>query len=301
MKILITGAAGFLGSAMVETAIERGHEVRAMIRPGGSSPAWPRSPAGIVKCDLSDPHAQLAEAVEGLEAVIHCAAATSEAAGDPARSRAINVEGMSRLIDAARKAGSRRWIQISSMSAHPGSTSLYGTSKRASDDLLRQAGDSLDWTILRPSLIYGPGTKGLAARMVDVMRKLPIVPVVGSGRELLRPIYVEDVARAAINALEIKESAGNSYMLGGADEVTFNDFMAQLSKASGVSRPSIHLPVWMCYWIARVLSLISKNPPLTVDNVLGVKEMQRVEQAGAERDLKYEPIGLAEGLRRSFP
>ena len=132
------------------------------------------------------------------------------------------------------------------------------------------------------------------------MRKLPVMPVVGSGRELMRPVYVADAASAALDCLENPATIGKTYMIGGRDEISLNEFLAKLGAAAGARRPAIHLPIPVALLIARALGLITKNPPLTVDNVLGVKQVQRVEIGPAQADFGFDPIGFAEGLKRTF-
>ena len=298
MKILVTGAAGFLGAETVRLALAGGHDVRAMVRT--QSPR-DRVPAGaaIVIGEMADP-ATFPAAVEGIEGIIHCAATTSQGAPDAALSTRVNVEGMARLVDAARAPGVARGVPSSSMASHPATTSVYGLSKRAGDEWLRAAQGPPAWTILRPSLIYGPGERGITAKTVALLQKLPVVPIVGSGRERIRPVYVEDVARAALRAFERPQTAWKTYMIGGADEVTLNDFMAALARGAGLRRPLVHLPLVLASALAKAMGLVLKNPPLTEDNVKGVREAQRVEIDESLRDLDYAPIGLAEGLRRTF-
>lgn len=300
MKILITGAAGFLGAAAVRRALEAGHDVRAMIRQGSPRDRVALPDEKIIYAEMSDP-AGLARAVSGVEAVIHCAATTSQSAPDEALSRRTNVQGTRLLFEAAQKAGASRWIQISSMSAHPGSTTVYGKTKLAADEYLRSQSGSPLWTILRPSIIYGPGERGLVAKTVKLMKKLPIVPVIGPGKELIRPAYVDDVADAALAALNTPASIGKTYMIGGGDEMELTQFMKELVKAAGLKRPLLHLPVPVALMIARAMSLAMKNPMITPDNVLGVREVPRVEQTAAERELVgWKPLTLAEGLKRTF-
>lgn len=281
-------------------ALARGHQVRGMVRPQSARGRVPLSDEWIYVADMADPPERLAGAVAGMEAVIHCAAVTSEGAPDEALSRRVNVEGTRKLFEAARAAGVRRWVQISSMSAHPGSTSVYGRTKLGADEVLRAAGPPPAWTILRPSLIYGPGGKGLVEKTLQLMRKLPAVPVVGSGEEPIRPVYVDDVAAAALTCLEHEAAAGKTYMIGGADEISLNEFMRRLARARGLRRPLIHIPLPICFIMAKGLGVLVKNPPLTVDNVLGVRQAQRVDQTAAEREWGYRPIGFDEGLKRTF-
>jgi NADH dehydrogenase len=296
--LLVTGAAGFLGSHVVRAALARGYRVRASIRPSSDRAELDAlSNVEAVIGDVTDV-ASLARAVEGIGAAVHCAATTSEGRPDLARSRAVNVEGTRALVEAASRVGRPRWIQISSMSAHPGSTSVYGRTKFEADGVVRAS--ALPWTILRPSIIFGPGDRGVIAKSVRLMRKLPIMPVVGDGRQLLRPILAAEVAAAALDCIERPQTVGKTYAIGGSEEVTFNEFLKRLGEAAGAQRPAIHLPIGLSMLIARALGAVSANPPLTVDNVLGVKEAQRVDIAPATADFGFAPASFSEGLRRVY-
>src|SRR5260370_23583956 len=120
MKILITGASGFLGRRTVQLALERGLAVRALVRRPTAELGLPLD--CVYQGDVTDP-ATLSAAVEGVGAVIHAAATTSETAPDEALSRRTNVDGTRNLLEACRQAGVRRWVQISSLSANPNNTS----------------------------------------------------------------------------------------------------------------------------------------------------------------------------------
>lgn len=299
MNILITGAAGFLGSAVVRAAARQGHTPLAMMRAHSPASDLDLPAEQFRHADMLHPET-FGEALTGAEAVIHCAAITSAGATDAELSRRVNVEGTRSLYAAARDAGVRRWIQVSSMSAHPAGTSVYGTTKREADDVLRTAESGPVWTIVRPSLIYGPGRRGLVAKTTELLKKLPVLPLIGSGRERIRPVYVDDVAEACLTLIPRQDLAGREYMLGGADEVELREFMKRLAAAGAQPKPLLPLPIPICHLLARVLAMVSDSPPITVDNVLGVKEAVCVDQSGAERDFDYRPISLDEGLRRTF-
>lgn len=302
--ILITGATGFLGGEVVRQALARGHEARALVRSAEAAAALPVKKENLFLADLArlgagDPLGDAEAAFAGIDAVIHCAAITPERPTDAGLSRRVNVDATAALLRAAERAGSPRWIQISSMSASDRAESVYGKTKFEADQAVRAS--ALPWTILRPSVIYGPGERGVAARTARTLRRLPFLPIIGSGEEVLRPVYVSDVAEAAFAAIEREAAIGKAYMIGGADEVTLEDFMRRLATAAGASRLAIYVPIWAAMAVARAAALCMKNPPLTVDNVLGVKLAEWMDVAPARADLDFKPMGLEEGLRRTFP
>jgi nucleoside-diphosphate-sugar epimerase len=299
MKLLVTGASGFLGLAMVRCAMSRGHDVRCMIRSNVFRSRLPVEDSKIIHASMTD-HARFVETCRDIEAVVHCAAVTSSAGRpDWKKSHSINVTGTIELYRAAEKSGVKRWIQISSMSSHSDSTSLYGRSKLAGDEFLRGCQSSLDWTILRPSLIYGPDERGLVSKTLQLLKKLPVLPIVGSGEELLRPVYVDDISCLALDCISNPETHGKTYMAGGADEVTLNFFMSELCRTFGLKRAHVHLPIWFAMQLSRCAAFFMKNPPITMDNVRGILECARVDQESAGKDVGYAPMGLAEGLTKT--
>jgi NADH dehydrogenase len=208
------------------------------------------------------------------------------------------VEGTRNLLAACRAAGVGRWIQISSLSANAANRSVYGRTKLAADEEVRRSG--LRWTILQPGTIYGPGSRGLFAKILRLTNALPVVPVIGPGTQPMRPIYVDDAAAAALACLDHETTVGQTYALGGSDVTTFNDFLRGVVSAQGKWKPLVHIPLWVCFPAARVLSFFLKNPPLTVDNLVGLRQMTAPDIRAAERDLGFAPRSFAEGLQKTF-
>jgi NADH dehydrogenase len=294
--ILITGASGFLGRRLVRRALDQGHNVRALVRRPGQDLDIPADL--LYQGDITEA-GTLTGALEGVTAVIHAAATTSEMAPDEALSRRTNVEGTRNLIEACKKAGVSRFVQISSLSANPANTSVYGRTKLAADEEVRQSG--LRWTILQPGTIYGPGGRGLFAKMARMTKGLlPMVPVLGSGKGTMRPIYVDDTADAALACLGSEASVGKTYAIGCQDVITFNDFIRGVLRAQGRRKLLVHVPFWFCFPVARVLGLVMKRPPVTVDNLVGLKQMKAPEIADARKDFGFAPLTFAEGLERTF-
>jgi NADH dehydrogenase len=302
--ILITGASGFLGQYLVRRALAQGYAVRALIRRPPSDPllsGWiqqNRAPRCLVhQGDITDP-STLRAALEGVESVVHAAAVTSETAPDEATSWRTNVEGTRNLLAVCREAGVTRWIQISSLSANPANTSVYGRTKRAADEAVRRSG--LRWTIVQLSTIFGAGSRGLFAKMVRWTDVFPVVPVLGSGTQTMRPIHADDAAAALLACLDQEATVGHTYTLGSGDVITFNDFLRGVVRAQGKRKPLVHIPLWLCFPLARVLGFFLKNPPLTVDNLVGLCQMTAPDITAAVRDFGFAPRTFAEGLRETF-
>jgi len=289
MKVFVTGATGFIGRRLVARLIARGVPVVALARS-------PRAIPGVqgleVRAgDLGD-RAALGTALAGCDVVVHLANASG--VSDPAVVRAVNVTGTANLLEASRAAGVRRFIFTSSISAQRAQLGPYGATKREAEALVRAS--SIPWVVLRPSLVYGPGGVGLVATLAAYLRGLPLVPVIGNGRIALDPVHLDDVCAVIEQCLERDDVLGHDYDLLGPDRVSFDEFLLRLAREIGVSRPHLHIPGPIAMLMARGFSLITKKPPLSVDNVLGMTSPATVDRAPAARDFPIRWTPLDEGL-----
>lgn len=203
-RVLVTGATGFVGSHIAEALLEAGYDVRC----GARDPDQPRwlsgIPAEVVPLDLDDP-AHLRRALRGMDAVIHAAGITrARRYEDYDR---INTVGTRRLATAAREAGARRFVLVSSLAArgpdgasHP--ASAYGWSKRKAETGLRSFSGEMETVILRPAAVYGPRDTDLLPLFEMALRGRLAIP---SGPGLLQPVYAPDVAAAALAAVRATE------------------------------------------------------------------------------------------------
>jgi NADH dehydrogenase len=295
MKILITGATGFLGLPLCRSAIQHGHYVRAFVRP--SSAQLPVVATEVVMGDLRDA-ASLRAALNGVECVIHAGAVTSEQYCPYAVAYETNVIGTGHLIEACHINHVQRVVLISSQSAREENTGTYGSTKWQAEKLIRAS--HLHYTILRPSLIYGPGERGLFKKMVNLIQALPIVPVLGSGHQILRPIYVYDVVAAVMECLQLPQTRGKVYDLGGEANITFNEFLEVILQCLGENKRLLHIPVWSVKPIALLLEKVLTRPPITRDNLIGIIQSVPIDNAAAKHDLGFEPTPLGKGLEKSF-
>ena len=238
MKIAITGATGFVGKAVLRRLLRRGHEVRALVRQ--QNRAGRLRDLGAVECvtgSLDDQDA-LRALVAGTDAVIHLVGVIVEK-GSQTFQR-VHVEGTERLAATARAAGVPRFVHMSALGARPdaGATSYHRT-KAAGEDAVRGAGPA--HVILRPALIAGAGNVPLAM-MVKFIRFAPAVPVVGDGRYLLQPIWIEDVAEAFAVAAERADLAG-TFDIAGPEQLSWDRMLDEMETALSVRRIRLHVPL----------------------------------------------------------
>jgi uncharacterized protein YbjT (DUF2867 family) len=196
--LAITGGTGFVGRHLVNAALAQGHLVRALAR----SPRPPREGVEWIYGALERPEA-LARLVEGADAVIHVAGVINA----PTREDFMvgNVYGTMLIVDAARAAGLRRFVHVSSLAAREPALSHYGASKARAETVI--AASALDWTIIRPPAVYGPGD----GEMLELFRaaRRGIVPLPPTGR--ISVIAAEDLARLLLAVLPDEHSLAVSY------------------------------------------------------------------------------------------
>jgi nucleoside-diphosphate-sugar epimerase len=196
--LAITGATGFVGQTLVRIALEDGWHVRALTR----SPKAEKEGVGWISGSLEQP-AALAELVRSSDAVIHVAGLVN--AIDRAGFAKGNIDGTHAVVEASRSAGVRRFIYVSSLSAREPALSNYGWSKAEAETVV--SGSNLDWTIVRPPAIYGPGDKDMLDLFKMAQRGFVLLPP--SGR--LSVIEVSDLARLLLALVETSETKSKIY------------------------------------------------------------------------------------------
>jgi nucleoside-diphosphate-sugar epimerase len=289
--VLVTGASGFVGRAVVDALLKKGHRVRAFVRSESSPlPEHPNLTRAVG--DVRDLHA-LEGAMAGVTAVVHLAAAKN----DERDSRAINVHGAENVIEACRIAGVKRVINISTQSAKLQKKGLYGSTKEGADRLFSAA--PLSVTTLRSSLIYGDMESGIFGTIIRYSR-LPVVPLIGNGRATFRPIHRDDLAALIVHALEHPETAGKTYDIGGPDVLDLNTLTQKIMNARDVHRPVIHLPIWFSLIAAKIFSPLP-HPPVTVSNVLGGAVDTPMNMDAMRADFGAVPVrSFAQGMEELF-
>ena len=256
-RLLVTGANGGLGSAVVRRSLERGYEVAAFVLKGTSLDTLEGLAADVIEGDVCDAPSVVA-AFDGIGLCIHTAGDTSFYRADEARLTSVNVEGVSNVVDAAKAAGVRRLVHTSSVGAigHDPTGRLvdererwnwprglpYMETKRDGEKIaLAAARDGFEVVALNPCTIFGPGKLNPGDEELVKAVKTGRLPVVPSGGTTI--CDVEDVADAHLSALELGRS-GERYILGGP-AVTYRELFRAFARALGVSfrRPTMPAPV----------------------------------------------------------
>lgn len=240
-QIALTGATGFIGSALLRRLVAAGWAVRALHRPRRGRTLKSRHGVAWVEGDLDDEQS-LRTLVTGTQAVIHCAG-TVRGTG-PGGFERINAEGTRRLVDAAASvAVAPRFLLMSSLAARMPQLSAYAASKRHAELAVEAAPGNVSWTVLRPPAVYGPGDRELVPLFRWVARGVAPLPAGSTGRFSL--LYVDDLASAVMRWLELDEAFGRAFELddghpGGYD---WDTVLATAARVLREGAPVRRLPV----------------------------------------------------------
>jgi len=325
MKVLVTGAAGFLGGHLVEMLVERGYEVRALVLPEESA-AHVQSLPGVevVRGDVTDGEA-LRRAVRGVKRVYHVAAKTGPW-GAEEDYRNVNVLGLAELVRVSVEAGIERFVHTSSITVyghhlrgvvsedHPfhAEDNPYSRSKIAGEQLLAKLiqEQSAPVIIVRPGWIYGPRDYASFARFASLIATGKGF-LIGSGRNIIPLVYVRDVAQGLIRAGEADEKfTGRAYTIADDRRVSQAEYFNTLADFLSVPPVTRTLPFWPLYLTARSAELSwralgrsrAAPPPFTTYGITLLGRNQEFSIDKARRELGYKPEydiirGVAEGVR----
>jgi NADH dehydrogenase len=295
---LVTGGAGVMGARLVKRLLDLGWQVRALVLPGdilrGRVAALG---AEIHEGDVSDA-ASLAGACAGVDTVYHLAAVIIS--HDPAVFQRINVAGTANVVAEANAAGVEHLVYVSSASVVYPRLTAYAQSKLDAEAVVK-ATSGLAYTIVRPTLVYDVGGGQEIMMFLDYLRKFPVVPFIGSGSAVKRPVWAEDVVDGLVRIAGSRTAWGKTYNLSGAEPVSMLELAQLLLLHSDRPRPFLHLPVTLCRALAWLSQRLVERSPLTLSAIAGVVNDADLDPSEAMRDLGYRPLGVREGFRRCFP
>ncbi len=280
MKIFITGATGFTGSRVVPLLLKNGFEVRCLYRVTSDRSLLPQPEIEWALGDVSDTQA-LSAAMRGTDALVNIAS--------------LGFGHADSIITAAKSAGIKRAVFISTTAIF---TQLKAGSKIvrvAAEDAIQSSG--LNYTILRPTMIYGSDRDRNMWRLIRWLKVLPFFPVFGDGNYLQQPIYVDDVAQAVVGCLSSDKTICKSYNIAGKHPLTYNQVIEIVAGQMGKRVWKIHIPSKPVVSVLRLLERIHLPFPIKSEQVLRLNENKDFSYAEAQSDFGFGPRSFEEGVK----
>jgi uncharacterized protein YbjT (DUF2867 family) len=280
MRLLVVGGSGFLGGYVLREAARRGHQVLALAR----SPAAARSVSGCgaqpLAGDLDDArHLDEAFAAARCEALV-CLASLGHGHGPG-------------IVAAAEEAGIPRAVFVSTTAV---TTTLHPPTRQVrlvAEQQIRGCG--LDWTILRPTMIYGAAGDRNLSRLLRLLSRSPVLPVPAAGGCLHQPVHVADVAAAVLAAVQ-RPAAGSLYNVAGPEPLPFTELLRTCARAVGSRTRLVPIPIPPLVTLARGYELLSRHPRIRAEQLLRLAEDKAFAIDDAIRDLGYAPRPFADGI-----
>lgn len=316
MKALVTGASGFTGSHLARYLLDRGYGVRALFRRGSDRSTVEGLPVERAYADLAD-RAPVDDVMQGIDIVFHVAAAFRIVGVPKQWFWDVNVGGTRKLLEAARRAGVRRFVHCSTVGVQGAITNPpakeddpyapgdhYQASKRDGEVLALEffRTEKLPGTVVRPAMIYGPGD----TRWLKLFRSIyhGTFRMIGDGETLCHPVFIDDLVAGMVLAAEKDAAVGEVFTIGGEEYLTLNELVEKIANILNRPLRRRRIPAWpvqlaglLCEITFRPLGI---DPPLYRRRVGFFLKDRAFDISKAKRLLGYEPrVRLDEGLRRT--
>lgn len=275
--MLVSGALGFVAGHVIQRLLARGERVIGIVRPERDASSLEAQGIEVRRADLGKP-VMTAELFEGARTFIH-------------------LSGMAQLpnfIDALEAAPARSMF-LSSAGVYTRLKSSGAEGKRVAEARLRQS--PLEWTILRPSMIYGTPRDRNMSRLLRWLKSWPMVPVPGGGSTMQQPVHVDDLCDAMFRALERPATVRKEYDLGGPVALSLADVIHLAAGALGRRVTIIPIPLESSFKVVHLMKRLGLPAPVRGEQVLRLSESKAVDIAAAQRDLDFAPRSFEDGIR----
>lgn len=298
MKVFVTGASGFVGREVLQKLHDAGHRIRILARYSNSASVRAAIADFGVEVHAGDIlyPASLEAGLKDIDAVIHLVGIISEMGKSTFEN--VHVRGTENIVTAAKNSGVRRLGHMSALGTRPDAVARYHKTKWQAEEIVRRS--ELDYTIFRPSIIYGPRDH-FVNLFATISKFSPMLPIIGGGQSKLQPVPVSDVAACFVRALTEPRSIGQTYDLCGADVLSFENILEEILRVTGRKRLKMHLPVNFSRGLAAFLEfyfplVANKAPPLNRDQIIMLDEDNVGSAQPANELFGLKPIPFREGI-----
>jgi uncharacterized protein YbjT (DUF2867 family) len=294
-EVLVTGGTGFVGVHVCRALAARGVLPRILVRPGSED----RIPEDLrTRCRVTPGDVTVREFVEnaaqGTDAIVHLAGIIREFPAKGISFEKLHVDATRNALHAAKKWGIARFVHMSALGAEPGGVTAYFDTKGRAEEWVRCSG--LEWTIFRPSVIFGPGDR-FVNELAASFRKVPFLPVPGDGEYRLQPVFVGDVAKGFADAVFRTDLSGRIFEVGGPERFSYNDLVDRIAESVGRKIQKVHIPISRMMRLVRLLSRFERFP-VTVEQLAMLLSESVCDGAPYYSTFSFDPFPLSAYLRK---
>jgi NADH dehydrogenase len=275
MKLLITGGTGFVGKNLIKI-LKGKHKIKLVNRKKENY-------QNTTILDLND-YNLVEKAFSEIDVIIHLAYS---------KNYPENIKIIKNIIKASKEKNIKKIILLSSMSAKRNNPDAYGQNKLEIENLIKKS--KLNYTILRPSIIYGKGSTSFDF-IINYLKKIPFfTPIIGNGKYKLSPVYIKDIIYSLEKCIKNEKTDKKDYDIVGGGKIYFIELINSLKKELKIKKRNIYMPIWFCKSMAIVLpKIISK------ENIKNLTEDSIANIGLAKKDFDYNPIKFKEGVKNGI-
>jgi nucleoside-diphosphate-sugar epimerase len=281
--VLITGANGFIGRRLA-FSLRRSFTIHCLVR----DKAFIQEGAEIYYFDhFSD--LVVENAVAASDKIVHCAAMLH---GKKRAMYAANVLYTKLLLQYAEKYKIKHFIYISTENVEHAYSDNYTATKTMAEKEVKRFKNH---TIFRPTILYGPGDKKYVSRLISLIKNLPVVPILGKGKNRFQFLYIDDLIQVITATL--KRNITGTYVIAGPESVTYEDFIATVLQELGIKKPIVRIPIFLLKPIAYFLDVFLPYPPITPTQLNNLSEDRDYDIGSSVKLFKYTATPLEAGLK----
>ncbi|HEY7534880.1 MAG TPA: complex I NDUFA9 subunit family protein [Thermodesulfobacteriota bacterium] len=287
----VTGGTGFVGRNRIKKLLKDNWNLRCLERKPEGAEALKKQGVEIYKGDVTNKHSIDKSFFQGLSHVIHLVGIIKEV--DTQTFERVHFQGARNVVDLAKEAGVKKFINMSALGTRPAAKSRYHSTKWKAEEYLMKSG--LNYTIFRPSIIFGPDDEFINT-FIRIIKLSLLVPVIKGGK--LQPIYVRDVSHCFVQALSNPKTDGKTFELGGNKQYTLEGIIKLIMKVLKVKRILIPIPGILMYPPTYIFQHVLRNPPLTLDQLIMLEENNVCDMKEVEDIFSFSPLPLEDGLKQ---